>query len=96
MTAKKGIADFQKALKFFESSGLVVSVVTIPLVRPPTIRHGKLELGPITAPPLFLAATDFVDDPGLQHGNSSAYRYGLQHRGPTVKLLAPFGFSLCF
>ena len=70
----------------------LVALFTLPVVRLPIgwplpLWDGELELRPITASPVFFAAADFIDDPRLQHRNFPTYRYGLQHRGPAVKLL---------
>jgi hypothetical protein len=47
-------------------------------------RDGQLKLRPVAAMTLFFfAASDLVDDPGLEHGMT--FFYGLQHRRLSVK-----------
>jgi hypothetical protein len=73
----------------------LLGVVSPAFVRPLRVGQGQFELGTITAPPFFFAASNLIDDPGLQHRNLSAYAYGLQHRGPTVKLLPRIACPQC-
>jgi hypothetical protein len=48
------------------------------------VRDGQLKLRPFAAPAFLLfAASDLVDDPGLEHGMT--FFYGLQHRRLSVK-----------
>jgi hypothetical protein len=47
------------------------------------IRDRQLELRPISATTLFFAASDLIDDPGLEHWMT--FFYGLQHRRLSVK-----------
>jgi len=74
---------------------LVMAVPKIALFLPLALRQRQLKLRTIPPPPLVFAAPDFVDDPWLQHGETSAYAYGLQHRGLVVKAHAQVGLELC-
>lgn len=74
---------------------LVVAVPKVALFMPPPLRQRQLKLWTIPPLPLLFAAPDFVDDPWLQHGETSAYAYGLQHRGLVVKAQAQGGLELC-
>ncbi len=73
---------------------LVVGVARVALFVPLTLGQRQLKLRTITAPPLFFSASNFVDDPWLQHRKTSAYAYGLQHRGLVVKAHAQGGLEL--
>ena len=70
-------------------------VARVALFVPLALGQRKLKLWTIPTPTFFFAATDFIDDPRLQHGEFSAYAYGLQHRGLAVKTHAQVGLELC-
>jgi hypothetical protein len=73
---------------------LVVGVPKVAFFLPIAFRQRKFELRTIPTPSFFFAAADFVDDPWLQHGKTSAYAYGLQHRGLAVKAHAQVRLEL--
>ncbi len=74
----------------------VGNIPKVPLLRPFRFWHGQFELWTITAPPFLFAASDFIDDPRLQHGETFTYAYGLQHRGLAVKPHTQGGFDLLY
>jgi len=74
---------------------LVLGIPKVALFLPAAFRQREFELRTIPTPAFFFAATDFIDDPWLQHGKTSAYAYGLQHRGLAVKPQVQIRIELC-
>jgi hypothetical protein len=73
----------------------VMRVAKVALFPPAALRQRKFELRTIPPPAFFFPAADFVDDPWLQHWKTSAYAYGLQHRGLAVKAQAQIRLRHC-